>query len=594
MFKFIKYLFIFVSVIFLINSCRKDDTITKPKPNQPPRTFLWIQTDTTQELNPTISRQIIRWWGEDPDGLIRGYLFAYFNTDSVPPNTIPDTLGYSWVVKNDTAMAFPLFTARERFTVIVRAVDNTFKEQLDVGAIVRLKPVPFWDKNMNKFLDNGDVELVTMKEAIDPTGAKQIFPIKNTPPVVEFAKDPLDPLKTIQQPDTTFPVATFSWVGTDLDGDQTIKSYRINLNAPNDTSRWFEFPAYNTMITIEAPRSKTDGATGEVTANVYSGIFPTMFKIGEVQGLKLNDTNRIYLQAKDLAGDFSPVVSLPSGNKIWYVKKPTSKLLVVSNYGSADLPTIIGNYRNWFNAIDTFPGVSYPRNFGNFDWLDIRRGATDTKVGDLVPPILNPAMVRTLLLFDYVFWFTDYIPDTWAHMYSVAQFPLYLYNGAGGKVVYTTRFGYYLGDPRGSLVDFAPVDLVGTTLIDTRIPNDWPVYPDSTYPSVLLPNPFPTMRFNPAPTQGGALSLFVRDIYKRADAKYILKIPPVPGRVPPNAYWTGPVNIGVIDGAKTFVFLSMPLHLMNGTTKVWPDRTGEDGKGVPAFLKRVFIDEFGG
>lgn len=594
MFRNLKYIILFAIVIFTIYSCRKDDAINKPKPNQKPRTYLWIQTDSTQELAATISRQIIRWWGEDPDGLVRGYLFGYFKTDSVALNYIPDTLGYSWVIKNDTAMAFPLFTAREKFTVIVKAVDNTFKDPIEVGAVVRLGTIPYWDKNKNGVFDSSDLELNTLSNAIDPVGAKQIFPIRNTPPIVEFAKDPLDPTKTIQQPETTFTVATFTWVGSDLDGDNTLKSYRINLNDPNDTTKWFEFPAYHTMITLEAPRSRTDGVTGEVNADVYVGIFPTMYKIGVVPGLKLNDTNRIYLQAKDLAGDLSPIVALPSGTRIWYVKKPASKLLTISNYGTGDLPTIIANYRSWFGAIDTFPGVSPPRNLGDFDWLDIRRGATDRKVGDLVPPILNPAMVRTLMLYDFVFWFTDYIPDIWTHMYAVAQFPLYLYNGAGGKVVYSTRFGYFLGDPRGSLVDFAPVELVGTTLIDTRIPNDWPVYPDSTFPTVSSPDPFPTMRFNPTATQGGAHSLYVRDIYKRADARYILKIPPVPGRVPPGTYWSGPVNIGVIDDARTFVFLSMPLHLMNGTTKVWPDRPGVDGKGVPAFLKRVFIDEFNG
>lgn len=594
MLKSTKYFLILFTAIALFNSCRKDEIINKPKPNIPPRTFLWIQTDTTHDLNPTISRQIIRWWGEDPDGLVRGYLFAYFKTDSVPAYTIPDTLGYTWVEKNDTTISFPLYTARERFTVIVKAVDNTFKDKIDVGSVVRLTPFPYWDQNLNQVFDSSDVKLQSLKEAIDPVGAKQIFPIKNTPPVVEFTKDPMDPTKTIQQPETTFTVVTFSWVGSDLDGDHTLKSYRINLNNPNDSSYWFEFPAYNTMVTLEVPRLRSNGATGEVYADVYTGIFPTMYKIGEVPGLRLNDTNRIYLQAKDMAGDYSTVVSLPSGARKWYVRNPSSKLLVVSNYGTGDLDSVIKKYRSWFNAIDTFPGVSYPRNFGNFDWLNIRRGATATKVGDLVPPILNPAMVRTLLLFEYVFWFTDYIPDTWTHMYAVAQFPLYLYNNSGGKVVYTTRFGFYLGDPRGSLVDFAPVDMVGTTLIDTRIPNDWPVYPDSTYPSVIAPNPFPTMRFDSTATQGGALSLFVRDIYKRADAKYILKIPPVPGRVPPAAYWTGPVNIGVIDGDRTFVFLSMPLHLISGTRKVWPDRPGVDGKGVPAFLKRVFIDEFGG
>lgn len=573
----------------LFLSCTKEGP-NNPKANLLPKTYLWIQTDTSHQLSPTISRQIIRWWGEDPDGFVRGYLFAYFNTDSVTAGQIPDTLGYSWVVKNDSLVAFPLFTARERFTVIVRAVDNSFRDAIEVGASIRLKPFPYWDKNFNGIFDDSDSKLTGFEGAADPAGAKQIFPIKNTPPTVAFATDPLDPLKTVQPPDTTYTVATFTWIGKDLDGDKTIKSYRINLNNPNDSTMWFEFPANHTMITLEAPRSRTDGATGEVDADVYIGIFPTMYKIGQVPGLRLDDTNKIYLQAKDLASEYSQPVFLPEGAKKWFVKKPKSNLLTVSNYGAGDYATVVDFYRKAFAAIDTLEGVTSPRNFGSFDLFDIRRGATERVVGVLVPPILNPAFVRTLKLYEYVFWFTDYIPDTWTHMQAVAQFPLYLYNGSGGKVLYSTRFGYFLGDPRGALVDFAPVDLVGSVLIDTRIPNDWPIYPDSTYPGEL----YPPLRFNPAPTLGGAHSLFVRDIYKRADARYILSIPPVPGRVPPTAFWTGNVNIGVIDEAKTFVFLSQPLHLMNGGEKVWPTRPGVAGKGVPAFLKKVFIDEFGG
>ncbi len=591
-FKKILPILILLSIFY--TGCKKESPIDL-KPNVPPKTFLWIQTDSTQTLNPTISRQIIRWWGEDPDGFIKGYLFAYFKVDSPFTAISFDTVGYSWVIKNDSLVAFPLFSAREKYQVVIKAVDNSFRGNIDVGATIRFIPKPYWDKNNNGILDGEDVDLSGITTAIDSKGAKQIFPIKNSPPIVEFAKasdpnNPTDPPKTIQQPETTYTVATFSWVGKDLDGDNTIKNYRINLNNPNDNSKWFEFSSTQTMVTIEAPRSRTDNATGEVIADVYIGIFPTMLKIGELPGLRLNDTNKIYLQAKDVAGELSPAVSLPEGSRKWFVKKPSSKLLTVINYGASDLSTVIGFYKSAFAAIDTFPGIGSPRNFGNFDMLDIRRGSTDKAAGVMVPQFLNPQFVRTLKLFDFVFWFTDFIPDNYFHIHAIAQFPLYLYNGSGGKVLYSTRFGNWLGDPRGSLVDFAPVDMIGSVLIDTRIPNDWPIYPDS----VSFAQPFPTLRFNPTATQGGSHSLNVRAIIKRADAKYILSIPPVPGRVPPAAFWTGRVNIGVMDDAKSFVFLSLPLHLMNGYDKVWTDRPGVKGQGVPAFLKRVFIDEFGG
>ncbi len=587
---FVSVIFIFLTALIFL-SCQKDSPVN-PKQNVPPKTFLWIQIDTSKQLAPVISRQSVRWWGEDPDGLVQGYLFAFYKTDSVPGNQIPDTLGYTWVTANDSLVAFPLLSAKERFTVIVRAVDNTLKEKIDVGGIVRLNPQPYWDKNRNNIYDGDDLRLPNLKYAIDPTGATQIFSIKNSPPTVTFSKDPFDPTKTIQQPDTTYTVATFTWVGDDIDGINTLKAYRINLNNPGDSASWFEFSSSHTMVTLEVPRSRSDGATGVVDADVYSGSFPIMKKLGTVQGLHLDDTNKIYLQAKDLAGEYSPMVSLPDGNNTWYVRKPNSSLLTIVNY---DLPVpdtaIIPFYRSAFAAIDTISGVSYPRNLGNFDVLNIRRGTTDKIVGELVPPNLNPAFVRTLMLYKYIFWFTDYIPDNWTHVHSIAQYPLYLYTGAGGKVLYSTRFGYYLGDPRGSLVDFAPVDRIIDTLYSTRVPNDWPIDPSFTDA-----DSFPRLRFTPTLNSGGAYTIFVRDFVKEAGADYIYSIPPdttitMPGTT---LKWRKRINIGVIDVNRQFVFLSMPLHIMNGYVRKWPSKPPGDGLGVPAFLKRVFIDEFGG
>ena len=577
------FILIFLAALIFL-SCQKDSSVS-PKQNIPPKTFLWIQIDTSKQLAPVISRQSIRWWGEDPDGIVKGFLFAFYKTDSVQGNQVPDTLGYTWVTGNDSLVSFPLLSAKERFTVIVRAVDNTLKDSISVGGIVRLNPQPYWDKNCNNIYDHDDLLLSNLKYAIDPTGAKQIFSIKNSRPRVEFAKDPFDPTKTIQQPETTFTVATFTWVGSDTDGVNTLKAYRINLNHPEADTAWFEFSAKYTMITLEVPRSRSDARsdydTSAVDADVYSGSFPIMKKIGTVQGLYLDRLNKIYLEAKDLAGEYSNMVSLPDGNNTWYIRKPKSSLLTIVNY---DLPVpdtaIIRFYRSAFAAIDNMPGVSYPRNLGNFDVLDIRRGTTDKTVGELVPPNLNPAFVRTLMLYKCVFWFTDYIPDNWTHVHSIAQYPLYLYTGAGGKVLYSTRFGYYLGDPRGSLVDFAPVDHIIDTLFSTRVPNDWPIDPSSTDP-----DSFPRLRFSPGPTAGYSYTIFVRDFIKEAGADYIYSIT-LPGT-------TRKINIGVIDVNKQFVFLSLPLNIMNGYERKWPSKPPGDGLGVSAFLKRVFIDEFG-
>ena len=596
MYRIVPFIFLILLTALLFLSCEKESPVN-PKQNLPPKTYLWIQIDTSKQLASVISRQSVKWWGEDPDGIVKGFLFAFYKTDHVASRQIPDTLGYTWVTANDSLVSFPLLSKEDSFTVIVRAVDNTLKEKIDVGGIVRLNSQPYWDKNRNNIYDVDDLRLPNLKYAIDPIGATQIFSIKNSRPTVEFETtiDPLNPTEIImvQPPETTYTVATFAWEGSDIDGDKTIESYSINLNNPNDLSGWCEFPAKNTIITIEVPRSRSANATGMIDADVYGGEYPDGFNkgiIGTVPGLRLDDTNRIYLRAKDVAGDYSQIVSLPDAKKIWYVKKPKCNLLTIINYESPP-DTLLPFYRKAFAAIDTFPGVTQPRNLGDFDVLDMRTGATYKNRGIFLPFHLNPAFVRTLMLYKFVFWLTDYIPDSSAYGHSVAAYSLFYYKDAGGKVMYSTQFGYYIDATKGSLVEFAPVDRIIDTLYSTRIPNDWPIDTNSTFA-----DSFPRLRVSPGPTVGYAYTVFVRDFIKQSGAEYIYSIPPDQNIIMPGTTrkWSKRINIGVIDVNRKFVFLTIPLHLMNGYERKWPSKPPGDGLGVPAFLKRVFIDKFGG
>jgi len=546
----------------------------KPIENAPPKTFLWLFPDSA--LAHTVSRQQLRWWGEDADGFVIGYLFSFAPRITVLPN--PDTLGYVYTTRTDTTILFPLTTSTETFLVVVRAVDNTFKG-LPVGAIVRLSPSPYWDKNGNGINDAGDVGLPELLRSLDRDGARQRFPIKNSPPSVGFLKDPADPLKTIQQPETTYTVASFSWVGSDPDGDQTLAAYRIALNG-TDSAKWLNLPSNITMVTLLVPRSVSDGVTGAVEAEVHSGTFPNMRLQGRLPGLRLDATNVLYLQAQDVAGDYSPIVRLPEGNRIWYVRKPKSRLLVISDYQKSDSVFVRIFYRQAFAQVAGGALAGY-------DELNIRSGAPIGGKGVLVPPILNPAFVQTLKLYDYVFWYTDQFPSL-----SVAQFPLFLYTATGGRVLYSTEFASTVADPRGTLVDFAPLDSVSTiplpnpnpsvpSLGDTRVPKNFVLWPDSS----LSSNIYPTLVFDSLSVQSEPIAnhtFFLRPIYRRADARYIYRLQP-DERVP--IRYTGRPYLAVVDDAKRFVFLGLPLHSLNGTLR--------GGKGVSAFLSKVFVDEFG-
>ena len=77
-------------VLLLQSGCVKQYS-NQPVPNKTPLTFFWIYSDTA--VAQGVSKQELRWWGEDQDGYVVGYLLAIVPNLSAIPN--PDTLTYS-------------------------------------------------------------------------------------------------------------------------------------------------------------------------------------------------------------------------------------------------------------------------------------------------------------------------------------------------------------------------------------------------------------------------------------------------------------------------------------------------------------------
>lgn len=564
--------FLLLSFVIIFGSCT-EKVADSPHGNKPPTTFLWLFPDSTVGVG--VSRTHLRWWGEDPDGVIRGYLFAY----AVFPSKVstipdPDPFRYAFVSRTDTIMQFPLDTLFRNYTVVVRAVDNTFKGLPD-RSIIRFSPNPYWDKNDNGLFDAGDELLHDLPGATDPRGAVQTFPIRNTPPRIVFAQNPNDGSIALKQPDTTYTVATFAFKGSDADGDNTLASYRIALNDTSSPSRWLTIPLRDTVVTLVVPRTRSDGAGAEVDADVYGGRFLGRQLLGRLSGLRLDAQNVLYVQAKDVAGEFSPAIRMPSGTNQWFVKKPRGKMLMVIDdigYGiTADTA-----YRN---ALAKVPGGL----FSTIDHLDIGRGLVPAdkangRFGPQVPPFVDPALVNTFLLYDYVFWYTEQYPSL-----GVAQLSLFTYIQNGGKVIFSTTFQNSI-DPRGALRDFAPIDSVSSAPFtprpapgDTRVPASYKVYADSSDPT----NIYPQLAFNPGPP--ALHSVFMRPIYRRSDAKYLYNLQPDTANTPPR--YIGRPNVAVIDGQKRIVFIGLPLHLLNNTVVGNP-------LGIGAFFTKILTLEF--
>lgn len=536
-----------IVLIVCAGGCSKEYP-DEPKHNQPPRTFLWLFPDSTTAEGQ--SSQHLRWWGDDPDGTISGFLFASGKIPSTDAAVL-DTLSWHWCSLNDSVVAFPLLVKRDTFQVIVRAVDNTIGRRPHDHAIIRFVPrglnpsqyngPAFMDSNEDGVMDGNDLPLTALRGAMDPAGATLGFPVLNQPPTVSFAPDGNDPSVLMQQPETTFTVAAFSWVGQDRDGDQTITRYEIALNDTTNPSGIISLDGSITLMTLIAPRSRTDNLRGvqPVDADVWTGTYATTRKqlrrmptlagdsIDALPNLRLDTLNAFYVRARDIAGDVSRFIRMPADTaKHWFVKRPHGNLLLVADYISADGDSAAQFYRN------ALPQVGYPEfevlNIGRYSapqsqWATLKR---TSHVGALVPSFIDPAFTNTLHLFDVVLWYTDPYPSL-----VVAQKSLYEYvrDPHHGKVLFTTIFET-ASDPRGALRDFAPLDSISSvnlgngrllpTMGESQIKAGAVLVPVS-------PTPYPPLMFNSRPS---VHSVFMRPVYKHADGDYLYRMRPEDSR----------------------------------------------------------------
>lgn len=574
-----KFLQAVLGFFLLLQLSCSEKVADSPVVDQPPKTFLWLYSDST--LGTGISRQHLHWWGEDPDGAVRGYLFAF----GIYPGRVtgiprPDTLRYTWVTANDTVIRFPLFTAFENFTVFVRAVDNRFAG-LPNQSVVRFSPNPYWDKNANGTFDGSDEQLAALSSAADPTGAVQTFPVRNSPPSIGFFSSLTDPTGLPRQPETTYTVATFGIKGTDPDGDNTLSSYRVALNDTVNPANWLTVALRDTVLTLLVPRARSDSALRVgaqiVTADVYSGTFLGRRLIGSLPGLRLNALNRFFAQSRDVAGEFSRAISLPSATGRWFVKTPSARLLLVNDY-------IITQFVNplpvYLRTLGGVPDTTVTKA----DFLDIARGLdnqakSNGATGVMVPPFVDPALINTMLLYDYVIWYTDIYPSL-----AVSQLAIFPYLQNGGKVIFSTSFRNSL-DRVGllALKDTAPLDSIDTENLlsapdssrgSSAIPARYRVIPDASDPS------YPQLAFD---TTNFFHTIFMRPLYKRSDAQYIYHLQRDTANIP--AKYVGSPNIGVVDGQRRIIFIGVPLHLLD-------NRTNGNPQGVTAFFTRAFTQQF--
>lgn len=497
-----------LGLVILFGSC-KDSVTDNPIGNKAPTTKVFLNPDST--VSKQQSTLDIHWTGDDPDGLILGYYFSW------------DGVNWSFTTSNDSTFTLKIGAVDSSYVFRVAAVDDKGNGVYDSDVYqngIHYGAEPYIDANGNGKYDVGetfyDIGL------IDPNPAKLKLPIANTAPVITWQT-----LSTL--PDVSFPVMSFAWNVTDLDGESTVDSIRIALN---DTNQYISIGGTIRNVTLRATDFSTISPKMDI---LVDGSTSSILSV-KLPGLKLNDYNMLYVQAVDIAGATSSwLKSTQSKSNKWYVKKPSGKIVIVNDYTvTSDSSTA----RKFYDSIMDSLAMT-----GKYDVYDIKRDSI---------PFINATFFETLKLFSAALWYSDYNTPS----LDLAQATAQKYLLAGGKLAFSMQFP--------------------ATVNISQISGFLPILSDSSsYRSYIFKN----VKVSASNYDTSYPDLTASATVYRIRAFYLQSVGVVPLYYFPNKEVAG--TVGFKNSDNSLFFIGLPLHLMNTTPG-----------SVTALLNKVFFTDF--
>ena len=367
-------------IVALVFACSTERSL-KPKANIPPETHLYLQfSDTLQLPGESTSMQVLHWYGDDVDGTVTGFEWAWDDTSS-------------WTFTTNVMDTFyvPIRVPQDTFTFYIRAIDNAGTK--------------------------------------DPTPDHLSFPIKNSPPRVEF---PLDFVNAYSDSVyNCFSYFSISWVGSDPDGDITITGYDWYLAdssfepALNDTSVW-NHVVWNRLDSL---------ATYKIFTDLQAGSY------------------RFYLRCQDVAAAYSPIISYPKVDTAghaqgsWRVLPLLGTTLFVDDDAYATRSDTI---------ISTSLDVIYGQ--GGYSTWNILGGQSNGIPNGRISYYPRD-IEHTLRLFDKVVWHGG----SYSHFQNASD-ALVAYLGAGGHLVAISAYNH----ADSTIYPFLPMDSMTVRNIQYR------------------------------------------------------------------------------------------------------------------------------
>ena len=352
-----------------------------------------------------------------------------------------------------------------------------------------------------------EVRAIDHEGGTDPSPARLVVPIKNTPPSAEFT--------TSSFPDVpVWNAVTFQWFADDPDGAGSITDVELRVNG----GAWRPIDPNQKLVSLVLA---ANGATTLYYGNQESSAANWGY------ALDTAGPSVLEIRARDLAGAWSAPDTAPTVT----VKMPQSKLLVVASHSAA----ADAAWSSDFSAL----GVDY-------DLLDLLSNS-----GAARPRSWNPGFRHTLRGYDAVVVYTASSvmldPQTGltklplAHMGPAIQ----RFSEAGGRVLVSASFS--ATSDLTDLVGTFPIDGLVTSTGQVRLVTDSAlVAQQSGYPSLKSSN----------------VLIGLTPMVASADAEVLYR-----GQLSKLSGWQGDNLMGVLrrkQGAVQSVFLSFDLHRLDG------------------------------
>ena len=352
-----------------------------------------------------------------------------------------------------------------------------------------------------------EVRAIDHEGGTDPSPARLVVPIKNTPPSVEFT--------TSSFPDVpVWNAVTFQWFAEDPDGAGSITDVELRVNG----GAWRPIDPNQKLVSLVLA---ANGATTLYYGNQEASAANWGYAL-DTAGPSL-----IELRARDLAGAWSAPDTAPTVT----VKMPQSRLLVVASHSAAADAA-------WSSDLAAL-GVDY-------DLLDLLSSS-----GAARPRSWNPGFRHTLRGYDAVVVYTASSvmldPQTGltklplAHMGPAIQ----RFGEGGGRVLVSASFS--ATSDLTDLVGTFPIDGLVTSTGQVRLVTDSAlVAQQSGYPSLKSTN----------------VLIGLTPMVASADAEVLYR-----GQLSKLSGWQGDNLMGVLrrkQGAVQSVFLSFDLHRLDG------------------------------